>query len=104
MVGIGEIQARNVIFMKLPTRKFLLSFIIASLSITAMLGIIGVLWAGLGETGAKIMGSAIGVDVASFFTLCCARPAKSELHRAVQMAGILSACLGLVAGLYVIWW
>jgi hypothetical protein len=89
--------------MKWPTRKFLLSVIIASLLITAVLGIIGVLWTGLGETGAKILGSAIGVDVASVLTLCCARPAKSALHRAVQVTGILSACLGVVTGLYVIW-
>jgi len=58
---------------------------------------------GLGETGAKILGSAIGVDVASVLTLCCARPATSALHRAVQVTGILSACLGVVTGLYVIW-
>jgi hypothetical protein len=89
--------------MKWPPRKFLLSVIIASLSITAVLGIIGVLWTGLGETGAKILGSAIGVDVASVLTLCCARPATSALHRAVQVTGILSACLGVVTGLYVIW-
>jgi hypothetical protein len=89
--------------MKLPTRKFLQSVIIASLSITAVLGIVAVLWTGLGETGAKILGSAIGVDVASVLTLCCTGPAKSALHRAVQVTGILSACLGLVTGLYVIW-
>jgi hypothetical protein len=89
--------------MKWPARKFLLSVIIASLSITAALGIVSILWAGLGETGAKILGSAIGVDVASVLTLCCTGPAKSALHRAVQVTGILSACLGLVTGLYVIW-
>jgi hypothetical protein len=89
--------------MKWPPRKFLLSVIIASLSITAVLGIIGVLWPGFGETGAKILGSTIGVDVASVLTLCCARPAKSAWHRAVQVTGILSACLGVVTGLYVIW-
>src|SRR5450759_2734698 len=38
------IRGGNVISMKWPTRKFLLSVIIASLSITAVLGIIGVLW------------------------------------------------------------
>ena len=89
--------------MKFPTRKFLLNVIIASLSITAVLGIIAVLWTGLGETGAKILGSAIGVDVASVLTLCCAGLAKSPLHRAVQVTGTLSASLGLVSGLYVIW-
>jgi hypothetical protein len=89
--------------MKWPPRKFLLNVIIASLSITAVLGIIAVLWPGFGETGAKILGSTTGVDVASVLTLCCARPAKSALHRAVQVTGILSACLGAVTGLYVIW-
>src|SRR6266567_867337 len=103
MVGIRQIPVRTVISMKLPTRKFLLSVIIASLSITAVLGIIGVLGTGLGETGAKILASAIGVDVASVLTLCCAGPAKSALHRAVQVTGILSAGLGLVSGLYLIW-
>ena len=89
--------------MKWPTRKFLLNVIIASLSITAVLGIAGVLWPGFGETGAKILGSTTGVDVASVLTLCCTGPAKSALHRAVQVTGILSACLGVVTGLYVIW-
>jgi hypothetical protein len=68
-----------------------------------VLGIIAVLWTGLGEAGAKILGSAIGVDVASILTLCCAGPAKSALHRAVQVTGFLSASLGLVSGLYLIW-
>jgi hypothetical protein len=90
--------------MKMPTRKFLLSVIITSLSITAVLGIVAVLWTGLGETGAKILGSAIGVDVASVLALCCTGPAKSASRRAVQVTGILSACLGVVTGLCVIWW
>jgi hypothetical protein len=89
--------------MKFPTRKFLLNVVIASLSTTAVLGIIAVLWTGLGETGAKILGSAIGVDVASLLTLCCTGPTKSLWHRTVQVTGILSASLGLVSGLYVIW-
>jgi hypothetical protein len=89
--------------MKWPTRKFLLTVIIASLSITAVLGIVSVLWTGLGETGAKILGSAIGVDVASVLMLCCAGPAKSALHRALQVTGIVSACLGMVTGIYLIW-
>jgi hypothetical protein len=89
--------------MKMPTRKFLLSVIITSLSITAVLGIVAVLWTGLGETGAKILGTAIGVDVASVLALCCTGPAKSALRRAVQVTGILSACLGMVTGLCVIW-
>jgi hypothetical protein len=90
--------------MKLPARKFLLRLIIASLSFTAALGIISVLWAGLGETGMKILGCAIAADVASVLALCCTGPARSASHRAVQVTGILSACLGLVTVIYVIWW
>lgn len=90
--------------MKLPTRKLLLRLIIASLSITAVIGIISVLWTGLGETGAKILGSAIAADAASVLALCCTGPAKSASHRAIQVTGILSACLGLATGVYLIWW
>jgi hypothetical protein len=90
--------------MKLLTRKFLLRLIIASLLITAVLGIISVLWAGLGETGTKILGSVIAADAASVLALCCTGPATSAWHRAVQVTGILSACLGLATGIYLIWW
>jgi hypothetical protein len=89
--------------MKLLTRKFLLRLIIPLLSITAVLGIISVLWTGLGETGARILGSAIAADLASVLALCCAAPPRSASHRAVQVTGILSACLGLITGIYVIW-
>jgi hypothetical protein len=89
---------------KLPTRKFLLRLVIFSLSATAVLGIISVLWAGLGETGTKILGSAIAADAASFLALCCTGRATSAWQRAIQLTGIVSACLGLAAGIYLIWW
>ena len=82
--------------MKLPTRKFLLRFVIFSLSVTAVLGITGVLASGLGETGAKILGSAILADAASFLALCCSGRVTSAWQRAVQVTGIVSAGLGLV--------
>lgn len=89
--------------MKLPTRKFLLRFVIFSLSVTAVLGITGVLASGLGETGAKILGSAILADAASFLALCCSGRVTSSWQRAVQ-TGVVSAGLGLVTGIYLIWW
>jgi hypothetical protein len=88
---------------KLPTRKFLLRFVIFSLSVTAVLGITGVLASGLGETGAKILGSAILADAASFLALCCSGRVTSSWQRAVQ-TGVVSAGLGLVTGIYLIWW
>jgi hypothetical protein len=88
---------------KLPTRKFLLRFVIFSLSVTAVLGITGVLASGLGETGAKILGSAILADAASFLALCCSGRVTSAWQRAVQ-TGVVSAGLGLVTGIYLIWW
>ncbi len=89
--------------MKMPTRKFLLFGIIISLSITAVLGIIGVLWTGFGEAGRQLLVSAVVVDVASILTLCCARQARPAGLRAVQVTGILSAWLSAVAGLCAIW-
>jgi hypothetical protein len=89
---------------KLPTRKFLLRFVIFSLSATAVLGIISVLWSGLGETGMKILGSAILADAASFLALCCSGRVTSAWQRAIQVTGIVGACLGLVTGLCSIWW
>jgi hypothetical protein len=89
---------------RLPTRKFLLRLVIVSLSATAVLGIIAVLWTGLGETGVKILGSAIAADVASFLALCCTGRAETALQRVIQVTGILSASLGLATSLYLIWW
>ena len=37
----------------------------------------GVMWRGLGETGAKFLRSAIEVDVASILALLCSGPARS---------------------------
>jgi hypothetical protein len=93
-----------VIPVKLPTRKFLLRLVIFSLTATAVLGIAGVLWSGLGETGTKILGSAIAADAASFLALCCTGRVTSAWQRAVQVTGTVSACLGLLAGVYLIWW
>ncbi len=90
--------------MKLPTRKFLLRLVIFSLSVTAVLGITAVLASGLGETGAKILGSAILADAASFLALCCSGRVTSAWQRAVQVTGVVSAGLGLVTGIYFIWW
>ena len=69
-----------------------------------MLGIAGVLWSGLGETGTKILGTAIAADAASFLALCCTGRVTSAWQRAVQVTGIVSACLGLLTGVYLIWW
>jgi cytochrome bd-type quinol oxidase subunit 2 len=88
----------------LPTRKFLLRLFIFSLSATAVLGIVGVWWTGLGETGIKILASAIAADIVGFLALCCTGRVKSAWRRAIQVTGIVSACLGLVTSLYLIWW
>jgi hypothetical protein len=88
----------------LPTRKFLLRLVIFSVSATAVLGIVAVLWTGLGETGIKILASAIAADIASFLALCCTGRVISAWQRAIQVTGIVSACLGLATGLYLIWW
>jgi len=94
----------EVISVKLPTRKFLLRLVIFSLTATAVLGIAGVLWSGLGETGTKILGTALAADAASFLALCCTGRVTSAWQRAVQVTGIVSACLGLLTGVYLIWW
>ncbi len=89
--------------MKSPARKPLLHIIIALLTATAILGVTSVLWSGLGETGMKILVSALGADAASLLALCCTSPAISGKHRAVQLTGVLSAGSGLAASLYLIW-
>jgi hypothetical protein len=89
--------------MKLPTRKFLLRLIVSLLSLTAVLGIISVLWTGLGETGTKILISAIAADAASILALCCTGRTVSVLHRAIQVTGVLGACAGFATGVYGIW-
>lgn len=89
--------------MKFPARKPLLHIIIALLTATAILGVTSVLWSGLGETGMKILVSALGADAASLLALCCTSPAISGRHRAVQLTGVLSAGSGLAASLYLIW-
>jgi hypothetical protein len=89
--------------MKPATRKSLLHIIIALLTATAILGVISVLWSGFGQTGGKVLLSAVGTDAASLLALCCAGPAISAGHRAIQATGILTACGGLVAGLFFLW-
>lgn len=86
-----------------PARKLLLRISIVLLTVTAMLGVASVLWSGFGQTGGKILLSAVGADAASLLALCCAGPAVSAGHRAVQATGVLSACGGLVAGLCFLW-
>lgn len=88
----------------MPTRKFLLRLIVVLLSITAVLGIISVLWSGLGETGVKILISVIAADVASILALCCTGRTTSAWHRAIQVTGILSACAVFATGVYGVWW
>jgi hypothetical protein len=88
----------------IQNRAFFFRIIIAALSITAALGIAGVMWRGLGETGAKFLRNAIEVDVASILALLCSGPARSVLHRAVQLTGILSALAALTIGILATWW
>jgi hypothetical protein len=89
--------------MKSSTRKFLLRLIIASLSSTATLAIISVLWFSLDETSIKILASAVGVDIAGVLALCCTGPTTSAAHRAVQVTGLAGAGLSLAGGLYLTW-
>jgi hypothetical protein len=89
--------------MKLPTRKFLLRPIVVLLTLTAVLGIISVLWTGLGETGTKILISAIAADASSILALCCTGRTVSVLHGAIQVTGVLSACAGFATAVYGIW-
>jgi len=89
--------------MKYPARKLLLHIIISLLTATAILGVVSVLWSGLGQTGVKILVSAAEADAASLLVLCCMGTAASAWHRAVQVTGVLSACSGLAAGLYLTW-
>lgn len=89
--------------MKLPARKFLLRIIVVLLTLTAALGIISILWTGLGETGTKILISAIAADASSILALCCTGRTVSALHRAIQVTGVLSACAGFATGVYGIW-
>jgi hypothetical protein len=89
--------------MKFPARKLLLRSTIALLSATAILGVISVLWPGLGEAGSRLLASTAAADAASILALCCTGAAVSGPHRAVQVTGIASACSGLAASLYLIW-
>jgi len=89
--------------MKSPARKLSLYLLIILLTVTAILAVVSVLWPGFGETGGKILASAVGADAASLLALCCTGPAASARHRAVQATGVLSTCSGLAAGLYLIW-
>jgi hypothetical protein len=89
--------------MRFPARRLLLRITIALLSVTAVLGIISVLWPGLGEAGTRLLASTAGADAASVLALCCTGAAVSVTHRAAQVTGIASACSGLAAGLYLIW-
>jgi hypothetical protein len=89
--------------MRSPARKLLLHIIISLLTATAVLGVVSVLWSGLGETGVRILVSAAAADAACLLALCCTGTAASAGHRAVQVTGVLSACSGLAAGLYLTW-
>ncbi|HEY7359233.1 MAG TPA: hypothetical protein VH642_00385 [Streptosporangiaceae bacterium] len=82
----------------------MLRLFIFSLSATAALGITAVLWTGLGGTGIKILASAVAADIASLLALCCTGRVSSAWQRVIQVTGVLSACLGLATGLYLIWW
>ena len=88
----------------IKSRAFFFRSIIAALSITAALGIAGVLWNGLDETGVKLIRSAIEADVASILALLCSGLARSVPHRAVQLTGIVSALAALAIGLLATWW
>ncbi len=87
----------------IKSRVFFFRIIIAGLSITAALGIAGVLWNGLDETGVKLIRSAIEFDVASILALLCSGPARSVPHRAVQLTGIVSALAALAIGVLATW-
>jgi hypothetical protein len=89
---------------KLPARKLLLRLIVVLLSITAVLGIVSVLWTGLGETGVKILISAIAADAASILALCCTGRTTSAWHRAIQVTGVLAACAFFATAVYGVWW
>ncbi len=76
--------------------------LLTCLSLTALLGIAGVLSASFGETGARVLTSTLLVGLYCMF--CLADTAVLDTrYRAVGTAGISAASTALAQGLFLIW-
>jgi hypothetical protein len=89
--------------MQLPSRRFFITGVVASLGVTALLGIISIITSGLGDIGTKILISTGEVDFAAVLALGCAGNTSTKLHKRIQTLGLLSIFTGLVLGIYLTW-
>lgn len=85
------------------SRRFFVQVLIASLVISAVLGIIAIIAGDLGDLGSKVLATTVTVDFLSILGLCCAGVSRTQLHRIAQIIGIASAVILLVLALYLIW-
>jgi hypothetical protein len=91
---------------KLPARKTFLYLVIASVSVSAILGIVAVLQGGLGGSDSirsRILLTTVEVDAASALALCCMTTVKSALHRAVRLTGLVTVFAGFALGICFTW-
>ncbi len=84
-------------------RKAFLITMIASLSISALMGILVILIGTLGETEAKILGTTLALGGFSLIGLCCSTLYDKINYKMFSTAGMLVCILGFVHSTLMIW-
>ena len=96
-LGLTQSQRRAL-------RRASLRVLLASLAISALMGIAGVLGGDFGDTQAKLLFTAIGTFGVSAIVLSCGLAWERNHLGMVPPAGIVCGLVGFVVVVYAIWW
>lgn len=86
-----------------PSRKFLVRLAIGLLVLTAVAGIVAILFSGLGSAGLRIFLTAGEIFAAAVLCLCFTGKTTSRQLARLQVFGFLSAAVAMLYGSYLIW-
>ena len=85
-------------------KKLFLYLLIASVSISALVGIGVILFGNFGQTEQKILATTLTITVTSMLGLACGAYLETELGKTLPIAGIIFSILAAALWLVVIWY
>lgn len=84
-------------------RKLFLYLLIASVSISALIGIVVLLFGNFGDFETRVLMTALTITVTSILGLMCGAKIEASNDRIVPLAGIILATVSAIMWIYLVW-
>jgi hypothetical protein len=88
---------------KLPLKKVFLQLLIASIAVSALLGILAILIGNFGEFETRVLLTTLTISAASLCGLCCGAAIEIRGQKVLPLAGIFTAIVAAILVIVGIW-